>query len=24
MSTRLENSEYRKSTGMYDNISENF
>jgi hypothetical protein len=24
MSTRLENSEYRKSTGMYDKISENF
>ena len=24
MSTRIENSEYRKSTGMYDNISENF
>ena len=24
MSTRIENSEYRKATGMYDNISENF
>lgn len=24
MSTRIENSEYRKSTGMYDKISENF
>ena len=24
ISTRIENSEYRKSTGMYDNISENF
>lgn len=24
MSTRIENSEYRKATGIYDNISENF